>query len=322
MITPRRAPDGSAVAEAPYAGRTMRVVRSVPARRSRPPARRDPRGLRLLARRRTDRLEELQREPPVRNARRPARLRAPARAARSGWRSSVRRPLSVGADRLARRQRRRPRRFRPGVGASQRVAPLRLPCGPGSTSSASTRAASGRSAPVVCMTAGRARPRDGPRRNAAHGRRNARPRSPTPALSRRVASGRAERCSLPHDRGDRARPRSSARRARRPRADVHRLLLRDRARRDLREPLPAPRARARARRRRRPRGLDGRLVRLSEAQAVGVQHEYAAFLTWCSGHRSACAFAAHGDPGAAIDRLLARLARTPSRSKAPVAGAC
>ena len=47
------------------------------------------------------------------------------------------------------------------------------------------------------------------------------------------------------------------------------------------------------------------------AQAVGAQHEYKAFLAWCRANRSQCAFAAHGDPGAAIDRLLARLHANP-----------
>jgi pimeloyl-ACP methyl ester carboxylesterase len=47
------------------------------------------------------------------------------------------------------------------------------------------------------------------------------------------------------------------------------------------------------------------------AQAVGSQHEYAAFLSWCRTNRSQCAFAANGVPGAAIDRLLARLRANP-----------
>ena len=48
-----------------------------------------------------------------------------------------------------------------------------------------------------------------------------------------------------------------------------------------------------------------------EAQAIGAQHEYEAFLAWCSAHRTECAFAADGDPGAAIEQLLVRLRTHP-----------
>jgi pimeloyl-ACP methyl ester carboxylesterase len=48
-----------------------------------------------------------------------------------------------------------------------------------------------------------------------------------------------------------------------------------------------------------------------QAQAVGFRRTYLAFLGWCRGHRSRCALAREGDPGKAIERLLARLHRAP-----------
>ena len=278
----------------------------VPARRDRPAARRDPRGRRILARRRAHRLEGLRGDARVREARRPGRLREPGRAAdparadpfgrRRGRRSGSARSSSTQAGRASPAS--------TGSGATCRSSRPR--CGRGSTSSASIRAASDSSAPVVCLTPGRARPRDGARDDAADARR---------------ARGRG--------RGREAlRPRAAARQS----GALLPYLTTEATARDLdrlREALGDPkltyvgfsygtvlgatyaslfphRVRALA--------LDGaadpvvwtdEATGFLNAQAVGAQHEYAAFLAWCRGQSLAVHVRRAGRPGRR-DRQAAR----------------
>ena len=168
----------------------------------------------------------------------------------------------------------------------------------------------------------RARPRDGARDHAADGRRARGRRRGRASL--RPAAARQSGALLPYLTTEAtARDLDRLRDALGDRqADLRRLLVRHRARRDLREPLPH-RVRALA--------LDGaadpvvwtdEATGFLNAQAVGAQHEYKAFLAWCRANRSQCAFAANGDPGAAIDRLLAGSREPGLRADRPAAGGC